>query len=164
MNLSQALRITLFFPFLVSSTFGAQDSETSRWLAAVRKATGQAVQIRLSGGNRIDGNLLRGDDSGLVVRHRRGETAVARSGVRQMRMRVGRSRHSGMLRGGLIGGAVGAGLATAGTLVARLGGGEGGNDGKLVAIGIGTVAAGVGIGVAIGSAVAGHYETIYEAP
>ena len=68
-----------------------------------------------------------------------------------------------MLRGGLIGGAVGAGLATAGTLVARRAG-EGGNDSKLVAIGIGTLAAGVGIGVAIGSAAVGHYETIYQGP
>jgi len=164
MNLTHALRITLILPFLVYSTVGAQDFETSGWSAAVRKATGKVVQIRLSGGNRIEGNLLQGDQSELVVRHRRGETAVARSDVREMRMRVGRSRHRGMLRGGLIGGAVGAVLATAGTLVARLGGGEGGNDRKLVAIGLGTVVAGVGIGVAIGSAVTGHYETIYEAP
>ena len=77
MNLSQVLRITLFLPFLVHFNLGAQDSETLRWLAAVRKATGKAVRIQLSGGNRIDGNLLHGNDSGLVVRHRQGETAVA---------------------------------------------------------------------------------------
>ena len=164
MNLSQALRIPLFLPFLIHSTLGAQDPETSRWLAVVRKATGTVIQIRLSNGNKIDGNLLRGDESGLVVRQRRGETAVARSDVLAMRMRVGRSRHSGMLRGGLIGGAVGAGLATAGTLVVILGGGGGGTSRKLAAIGIGTVAVAVGVGVAIGSALTGHYETIWEVP
>jgi hypothetical protein len=163
MSFSKIPRITLLLPCLVSFAFGAQDPESSRWLAAVQTATGKAVQVRLNDGKRIDGTLLRGRESGLVISDRRGETTVARSDVRQVRMRTGRSRGRGMLLGGIIGGATSAGLATAGTLVAAYAG-AGGSDRKLLAIGLGAVATGTGIGIIIGRALTGRYQTIYEAP
>lgn len=150
--------------FISPLVFAAQDPETARWLAGVQTAAGKAVRIQTTGGKRTTGVLLRGTDSSLVLRDRKGETVLLKSEVREIQLRQGRSRGRKMLLGGILGGSIGAGLGAAGTLASRLMGGEGGNDEKLVAIGIGVAAAGAGIGVAIGAGLPERYETLYIAP
>jgi hypothetical protein len=145
------------------SIFWGQDPDGARWQAAIQSANGKTIQIRLADGSRSEGRLLRGTESELILRGRRGETTIARTEVRQLRMLTGRTRGRRVLLGSMIGLGIGAGVATAATVTIRLYGDPGGgNDDKYVAAGIGIAAAGAGIGAAIGAALPSHYQTIYE--
>ena len=159
------LRFAALGLFLLAVTAHAQDADAARWLDAVQKTSGKPVQIRFKDGHKETGSLVRGTASDLVVKTDRGETMIARSDVRELLRRKGRSR-GGRAKLGAIIGAVSAG-SLAGVVV-----GTAMNDGAyiqnskgdLAAFFIGGAAFGAGVGAGIGAIIPTSYETVYLAP
>ena len=142
---------TMLAGVLCVPTF-AQDA-TTRWLVVTQVAAGKVVRVQLATGRTVNGKLIRGTESSLVLEVSKGETMLVRDEIREIRVREGRGRGGRAKLGAIIGGSIGGGLGAAAGAVA-------GSAEAVVAATVESAA----FGAAISAAIPNRYTTVYTAP
>ncbi len=136
-----------------------QDADTSRWIGVMQVAAGRIVQVHLNSGRTVNGKLIRGDGTNMVLQNSKEETMIARAEIREVRLREGRGRGGRAKLGAIIGVSIGGGLGTLGSIPYV----NAGEPGLAVAGAALSAGLGAGIGAGIGAAIPDRYTRVYSA-
>jgi hypothetical protein len=134
------------------------DEQTSaQWQRMQSVAPGAQIQVKRFDKRTVKGRFVSAGHSDLTISSEGVETSLARSEIRQVRVR----RASGRFRGGAIGAAIGA--ASGITIAVALGGALTDGDGvsSEAAAALGALGAGIGLGLGL---IPPGYVEVYKAP
>ena len=141
---------------LTAADVSKAEQKSEQWQRVESVTPGTQIQVKRFDKTKVKGRFVSAGDSALTVTAEGGELRIARTDIRQVRVR----RASGRLKGGAIGAAIGAagGIVVAIALGGALTDGDGVSSEAAAALG----ALGAGIGFGIGLIPPGYVE-VYKA-
>jgi hypothetical protein len=154
----KGIAVFIFWFFCCSIDVAFGKVIPGRWEKVDSLTPGKGIVVRLTGGDKFEGDFISSNAESLTIRDDSGQNReLPKNGIKKIQTREKASRGN-LLDGTLIGAAIGA--ATMGIAIAASGIDNKEGAGGAIALSAGI---GAGIGLAVDAAV-GARETLYEAP